>query len=84
MNAASRSEVSTARIGVVGTGSLGFHHARILKTLPGAQLVGIHDASTARAAAVAAALETQAYASLPDLLSCVDAVVVAVTTSAHE
>src|ERR1044072_2518805 len=32
------------RIGVVGTGSLGRHHVRILASLPGAELRGIHDA----------------------------------------
>ena len=32
------------RIGVVGTGHLGRHHVRILASLPGAELVGIHDA----------------------------------------
>ena len=80
----SRSDVSDVRVGVIGTGSLGFHHARILKSLPGAELVGIHDANPARAAEVGTTLETQAFADLNDLLDRTDAVVVAVTTSAHE
>ena len=76
--------MSDVRVGVIGTGSLGFHHARILKGLPGAELVGIHDARATRAAEVAATLETHAFAELNDLLDRTDAVVVAVTTSAHE
>ena len=33
------------RIGVVGAGALGFHHTRILRDVPGAQLVGFHEAN---------------------------------------
>ena len=76
--------MNTVRVGVAGVGSLGFHHARLLKTLPNAELVGIHDASAARLAQVASELEAQPFANLHDLLHNVDALVVAVTTSAHE
>ena len=72
------------RIGVAGTGSLGFHHARILKALPGATLEGIHDANAERLAEVSAQLEIPAFPVLDDLLSRIDALVIAVTTSAHE
>ena len=41
------------RIGVVGAGALGFHHTRILRDVPGAELIGFHESNTTRAAAVA-------------------------------
>ena len=71
------------RIGVVGTGALGFHHARLLKTIEGAELVGIYDLNPARAAQVARELETVAHPSLDALLDTVDAATVVVPTSAH-
>ncbi len=71
------------RVGVVGVGHLGQHHARILSTMPGAQLVGVADASAERAAAVAARCRTAALADYRRLLDAVDAVVVAVPTTFH-
>jgi predicted dehydrogenase len=71
------------RLGVVGTGALGFHHARLLRRMPGTAFAGIYDKNPARAAEVAAALETVAHPSLEALLDCVDAVTVAVPTPAH-
>lgn len=70
-------------IGVVGVGSLGFHHARILREVPGAEMVGVHDADPERAAAVSEQLGVPAFASLDELLARVEAAVVAVPTTAH-
>ncbi|MGH7608110.1 MAG: Gfo/Idh/MocA family oxidoreductase [Gemmatimonadales bacterium] len=71
------------RIGVIGTGALGYHHARLLKTIDGAELVGIHDLNPARAAHVARELDTVAYPSLDALLDRVEAATVVVPTPAH-
>jgi predicted dehydrogenase len=72
------------RIGVVGVGSLGFHHARILRGMSGVAMRGIHDSRAERLAEVAAELDVTPHA-LPDtLLDDVDAVVIAVPTNAHE
>jgi len=71
------------RVGVVGTGALGFHHARLLKTIEGADLVGIYDVNPARAAHVAKELGTVAHASLEALLDRVEAATVVVPTTAH-
>jgi predicted dehydrogenase len=71
------------RVGVVGTGALGYHHARVLRRLPGAELVGIYDIRPARAAEVARELDTVAHPSLDGLLDGVEAVTVAVPTPAH-
>jgi predicted dehydrogenase len=71
------------RIGVVGAGSLGFHHIRLLRDVPGARLEGFHELRAERAAQVASELGVQAVASLDELLSRVDAVTVVVPTPAH-
>jgi predicted dehydrogenase len=71
------------RIGVVGAGSLGYHHLRILRDLPGAQLVGFYERLPERAAAVSAELGVPAMPSLTDLLDRVEALTVVVPTSAH-
>jgi len=70
-------------VGVIGVGSLGFHHARLYGTLPGAKLVGVFDTRTERAAEVAAQFKTRAYASLDALLADAEAVSVVVPTPAH-
>lgn len=74
----------TVRVGVVGVGSLGFHHTRLLSDLPGATLVGIHDAAASRLREVGEALGAATYATVDDLLARVDAAVIAVPTAAHE
>jgi predicted dehydrogenase len=75
--------VSATRVGVVGAGSLGFHHARILREVAGAEMAGIYDADPARAATVSAELGVRAFDSREALLGAVDAAVVAVPTTAH-
>jgi len=78
--------VSRARVpvGVVGVGSLGFHHARILAALEdGAEMVGIYDADPARAATVAEQLGVRAFATADELFARVEAAVIAVPTTAH-
>ena len=71
------------RVGVVGTGALGFHHARLLRRMEGAEFVGLYDIDPRRAAEVATQLDTIAHPSLEALLGGVDAVSVAVPTSVH-
>jgi predicted dehydrogenase len=71
------------RAGVIGVGSLGFHHARLLRDVAGAEMIGIHDTDAARAAAVADQLGIHAFSELEDLLSRVDAAVIAVPTTFH-
>jgi len=72
------------RVGVVGTGSLGFHHARILRDVPEVGMMGVYEASLERAQEVSRELEVKAFGSLEALLDTVDAVVIAVPTTYHE
>jgi predicted dehydrogenase len=71
------------RVGVAGAGSLGYHHVRILRDLPGVQLAGFHEPRDERAAYVARELGVEAFSSLESLLDRVDALVVAVPTVHH-
>ena len=72
------------RIGVIGVGSLGYHHARLLRDVKGAKLVGVYDADAARLEKVAKELEIRSFSDSDALLGHVDAVVIAVPTIAHE
>ena len=71
------------RVGVIGVGHLGRHHARILAQLPGVELVGVADINAERAAEIAEAFGARAYSNADELLGRVDAVTVAVPTEAH-
>jgi predicted dehydrogenase len=71
------------RIGVVGTGALGRHHARILSGIEGVELTAVADTNAAIGAEVAARCQTDWTADYRDLLGRVEAVVVAVPTQAH-
>ena len=71
------------RIAVIGVGHLGRHHARILSTLPGAELVAVVDTDRARAEDVAAANGTRPVVDYHDVLGQVDAVTLAVPTELH-
>jgi predicted dehydrogenase len=73
----------TPRVGVVGAGSLGFHHIRILRDLPGVRFSGFVDTRAERAGEVERELGVTSHESLDDLLAASDAVIVVVPTSAH-
>jgi predicted dehydrogenase len=73
----------TPRVGVVGAGSLGFHHIRILRDLPGIRFSGFVEIRPERAAEVARELGVKTHGSLGDLLAVSDAVVIVVPTSSH-
>ncbi len=78
------SSVDGPRIGVVGVGALGFHHARILASLDDVVMAGIHDTDGDRADFVSRELGLDRRNDLNDLLDRADAVVVAVPTIHHE
>jgi len=71
------------RVAVVGVGHLGRHHARLLSSIEGAELVGVVDLIPERAAAAAGAAGTVALSDYRDLFGRVDAVSVAVPTVDH-
>jgi len=71
------------RVGVIGVGSLGRHHARVYAALPDAELVGVVDALPERAADVAAEFGTKAFSDYTELFGKVDAVNIAAPTTLH-
>ncbi len=71
------------RVGVIGVGHLGRHHARVLAAMPEVELVGVVDSRPEQVQAVAGACGTTGYLDYRDLFDRVDAVSVAVPTVAH-
>ena len=71
------------RVGVIGVGHLGQHHARILATMPGVELVAVADPRAEQAQAVAARCGTTSLSDYRDMLEIVDAVTIAVPTVLH-
>ncbi len=69
------------KAGVTGVGHLGYHHARIMKTL--VDEVMIHDTDPVRLKKVSEELGIQAAGSLEEMVEWADALDVACTTSAH-
>jgi len=71
------------KVGVLGVGSLGQHHARIYAELGTAELAGVYDTDRARAAEVAERHGTRAFDSMEELATNVQAASVAVPTDRH-
>lgn len=71
------------RLGVIGTGSLGYHHARILRDLPDIVFKGFFESNVDRAGTVSRELGIRAYPSVEALLADVDAVSIVVPTPFH-
>ena len=71
------------QVAVVGVGRFGRHHARVYHELPDAELVGVYDKDSGRAAAVAKEYQCRSFERLEDLFSAVEAASVAVPTEQH-
>lgn len=71
------------RVGVVGVGALGQHHARVYASLPEVKLIGVVDTHAGRAEEIAQTLGTQALHDYRKLLGHVDAVSIATPTTLH-
>jgi len=71
------------RAAVIGTGSLGRNHARVLTEIPGVQVVGFVDANDATCCEVESALKLKRYDSVAAIAKEIDCAVVATPTVAH-
>ncbi|TVR58764.1 MAG: gfo/Idh/MocA family oxidoreductase [Gemmatimonadales bacterium] len=71
------------RIGVAGVGSLGFHHTRIARDLPGVRMMGFHEPRPERTREVEEQLGVPGFAALGDLLDQVDALIISTPTTTH-
>lgn len=71
------------RCGVIGTGYLGQHHARIYSALESTELVGIVEADDARAREICELYDCRRFATAAELAAECDAVSVVVPTDKH-
>jgi len=71
------------KVGVVGVGHLGKHHARIFNRIADCQLVGVYDKVFDRAKEIADMYQVKTFENYEDMLNEVDAVDVAATTTWH-
>ena len=73
------------KVGVIGVGAMGRHHARVYYEMAGVELIGVSDVDRLRAEEIAAMYGAQAFTDYKKLLSCdLDAVSVAVPTTLHK
>ncbi len=75
--------MSQVRVGVIGVGYLGEHHARIYSEMDGVQLVGVVDPDEERGRIVAGKTACPYFGELKELLGKVQAVSIAAPTSSH-
>lgn len=72
------------KVGVIGLGAMGKHHARIYSNLPDVKLVGVADLDSQLTSSVAEAYGTRPFTDYRQLLHLnLDAVSIAVPTSLH-
>jgi len=73
------------KVGVIGVGTMGQHHARVYAEFPSVELVGVADVDGVLAHSVAERFRTTAFTDYKELLKQgVDAVSIAVPTSFHK
>ena len=71
------------KVGVIGVGHLGRHHARIYSEMAEVELIGVADVLDGRVQEVAAACGTEAFGDYRDFLDQADAVSIVVPTEGH-
>jgi predicted dehydrogenase len=71
------------RVGVIGVGYLGQHHARIFSGLDGVELVGVADTETKKAGEIADKYGCKSYAEYADLVGACDALSIVTPTTTH-
>ena len=75
--------MNTIRTVVIGVGSLGQHHARILSSHPRSALAGVVDMDVKRREKIAGQYHVPSYGSVEDIPGEVEAAVIAVPTPSH-
>ena len=70
-------------IGVVGVGHLGQSHARLLKQVASANLVGVFDIDKSKSQDISTELNVKSFGSLEEMINAVDAVSIVTPTSVH-
>lgn len=76
--------MSLIRAAVVGAGSFGRHHVRVISKLPGVQLVAVVDQNRDVAQSIGAEYGAEAFADLNQLMGRADTASIVTPTSTHE
>ena len=71
------------KVGVIGIGNMGWHHARVLSLLKDAELIGVADLNEDRGKLAVEQFQCEWFKDYKDLLSKVDAICIAVPTLLH-
>ncbi len=71
------------KVGVIGIGNMGWHHARVLSLLKDAELYGVADLDKKRGQLAEEQFNCKWYKNYEDLLPKVEAVCIAVPTLFH-
>ena len=71
------------KVGVIGIGNMGWHHARVLSLLRDAELIGVADPDADRGSLASAQFGCQWFADYTELIGQVEAVCIAVPTLLH-
>ena len=74
---------SSVKVGVIGIGNMGWHHARVLSLLKDADLVGVADPDESRGKLAVEQFQCEWFKDYHDLISKVDAICIAVPTLLH-
>lgn len=75
--------MSKIRVGVIGVGHLGNHHARVYSAMDGVELKGVCDINPTRAKKIAKKYRTTPYIDYKDMLGKIDSASVVVPTELH-
>ena len=79
----SRIQPQIIKVGVIGVGNMGQHHARVLSLLKDVELIGISDINVERGIDTASKYRVRFFENYHDILPHVDAVCIAVPTRLH-
>jgi predicted dehydrogenase len=71
------------KVGVIGVGSIGAHHARIFSDLENVELVGVVDTDYSRAEEIAAKFKCRAFKDHTELMDLVNTASISVPTTLH-
>lgn len=75
--------MNKVKVGVIGVGHLGQHHARIYSGMPGVELTGVCDINLSRAKKISKRYRVPAYSAYKDLFGMTDCVSIVVPTELH-